>query len=92
MSAGTWLAGDFAVDGYVARNGVLGETDLACAEAAIAPWAARQIAAWTGKPARGGDSDTGLGRDGHEVPVDAYVETGLLELFLNINFAEVDEG
>jgi len=57
MSAGTWLAGDFAVDGYVARNGVLGETDLACAEAAIAPWAARQIAAWTGKPARGGDSD-----------------------------------
>jgi phytanoyl-CoA hydroxylase len=53
----TWVAGDFGVDGYVARNGVVGETDLACAEAAISAWAARQLDAWSGKRAPDGNRD-----------------------------------
>jgi phytanoyl-CoA hydroxylase len=58
VTVGSRVAGDFAVDGFVALNGVLGENDLACAEEAIAAWSARQIETWTGKPPLGSDLAT----------------------------------
>jgi hypothetical protein len=55
MSLTTRLAGDFAVDGFVALDGVLGDAELASAQQAIDAWCGRQIEAWTGAPPRGGD-------------------------------------
>ena len=55
MNVCTPLAGDFAVDGYVALDGAIAEADLAGAEEAIGAWAARQIEAWTGRPPQTSD-------------------------------------
>ena len=55
MNLSPHVAGDFAVDGFVALDGVLGDADLACAEEAIDAWCVRQIEAWTGAAPCGGD-------------------------------------
>ncbi len=45
------LAGEFAVDGFVALENVLGEADLGLVEEAVSAWCARQIATWNGDAA-----------------------------------------